>query len=58
MLKTGELEIVGDATENGDIYLRLENPNFSPVRISPNSKKLILTEKLDKEVRKFTQIFI
>ncbi|XP_066940090.1 protocadherin-16 [Macrobrachium rosenbergii] len=44
----GTLRLEGDASENGDIYLRLKERN-SPVQISAHSKNLTLTKKLDKE---------
>ncbi|XP_047488094.1 protocadherin Fat 1-like [Penaeus chinensis] len=44
----GTLRLEGDASANGDIYLRLKEKN-SPVQISDNSKNLTLTKKLDKE---------
>ncbi|XP_076032674.1 protocadherin Fat 4-like Cad96Ca isoform X2 [Oratosquilla oratoria] len=44
----GTLQLEGDASEAGDIYLRLKERN-SPVQISDNSKNLTLTGKLDKE---------
>lgn len=44
----GTLRIEGDASADGDIYLRLREKD-SPVQISDNSKNLTLTRKLDKE---------
>nr|XP_045622180.1 protocadherin-16-like [Procambarus clarkii] len=44
----GTLRLEGNAAADGDIYLRLKEKD-SPVHISPNSKNLTLTKKLDKE---------
>ncbi|KAK8391903.1 hypothetical protein O3P69_017490 [Scylla paramamosain] len=44
----GTLRLEGDASQDGDIYLRLKEKDTS-VSISPNSKNLTLTRKLDKE---------
>ncbi|XP_068241114.1 protocadherin beta-6-like [Palaemon carinicauda] len=44
----GTLRLEGDASKDGDIYLRLKERN-SPVQISDHSKNLTLTKKLDKE---------
>ncbi|XP_050718235.1 cadherin-8-like isoform X2 [Eriocheir sinensis] len=44
----GTLRLEGDASEDGNIYLRLKEKDTS-VSISPNSKNLTLTRRLDKE---------
>lgn len=46
---SGVIRIVGELGERGNIELRLQESD-SPVRITPNSKNLTLTRKLDKEV--------
>lgn len=46
----GQLKINGDASPSGNIHLALRDQDRnSPVKLSPGTKDLILTSKLDKE---------
>ncbi|KAL1474943.1 hypothetical protein MTO96_037651 [Rhipicephalus appendiculatus] len=48
----GRLQVVGNASEpNGDIELRMADPEGSPLTLLPGTKSLVLRRKLDKEGR-------
>ncbi|KAH7961078.1 hypothetical protein HPB52_001554 [Rhipicephalus sanguineus] len=48
----GRLQVVGNAGEpDGDIELRMADPEGSPLTLLPGTKSLVLRRKLDKEGR-------